>query len=722
MASARDATAASELKTREKVERLLRPRSVAVVGASGEPTRIGGIIVRSLIRHGFPGAVYPINPKYETIAGLRCYPHVSAAPTDQPLDTAILFVPAAQVAAVAAECGEAGIGSLVVITSGFAELGADGEKLQSELADVVRTYGMAMSGPNCAGIANFAADYAAYGTTNFIDLEQIVKGPVALLTASGGFGATIFTYCQERALGVSHIIGLGNEAVTNSADFLDVLADDPDVGVILANLESIRDPAGFFRAADRAIDNGKPVVVLYGGRSAAGQHAIATHTAALGGSPAAFAGAFRQHGIIQVTDLDQLVDAALVLVRSPAVVDDRVGIVSLAGGGTGLLSDIAADHGFTIPELEKATIDNLIEILPPIAIAKNPLDPTAGYGRDSARLKAALTRFAADPTIDVVIFFPLASQVSYAEQLARVVIEVKGEIAKPLIVIWTAGQTLADGAWRMLHEAGVALFTNTSAAFRALRLARQHRRFAESRAVGDAGDYGPVRRIPLEPNLARPKMGWIEVLAGFGVRVPASELVTSADAAAAAVTKLGCCALKVASFDISHKTEVGGVRLNVSTTDQARAAYEEILAESRRNMPDAVIDGIEVQQMVAPGLEILLGVTTDEQLGPIITVGLGGVFTELIQDVAQRPVPISRLDAQLMLAELRAKEVLDGFRGASAYDKHNLVETMLGLSAFADAYRNWAPEIDLNPLVLHKDGEGCLAVDLIVRFTAPAVS
>jgi acyl-CoA synthetase (NDP forming) len=705
------------LATRDRLDALIRPQSVAIVGASGEPTRISGVIVRILLRYGFPGPVYPVNPKYEQICGLRCYPDIGAIPADHPIDLAIIFVPRSQVVEMARQCGERGVKSLVVITSGFSEIGAAGVALQQELERTARGYGMAMAGPNCAGIANLTADFVAYGTTNFIELGDIIKGGVALLTASGGFGNTIFTYCQERAVGVSHIIGLGNEAVTDAAQFLDVLVDDPAVTMVLAHLESVRDPASFFHAADRAAALGKPLVVLKGGRSAVGRHAIATHTAALGGSPAAFAGAFRQHGVVQVTDLDELADAAALLARGVQIGGDRIGILSLAGGGTGLLADIAADYGFTVPELAPATVAGLGEILPAIAVVKNPLDPTAGFARDGAGFRAALLRFAADPGIDAVVFFPLASQPSYAEQLAASLIAAAADLSKPVIVIWTASQNLALGAWRMLHESGVPLFTSSTAAFRAMRRAREYWEFTRSRALLAASDFGPLRTMTIDGGRVGDRAFAVESLASLGLRFPPSHIARSAAEAAAAVTELGPAAMKVLSPDILHKTEAGAIQLDITSPDTAAEAFGQILDRCRQHSPDAAIDGVEVQQMVPAGLEMLLGVTTDDQLGPVLTVGLGGIFTELLRDVAQRPVPISRLDARLMLRELRASAVLDGVRGAPAYDEDRVVDAMLSLSAFADAVRDRGPEIEINPLVVHPRGRGAVAVDIVAAFT-----
>lgn len=699
---------------RAAVSRVLAPRSVAIVGASGVPTRIGGLIVRLLVKHGFPGAVYPINPKYDEIAGLPCYPDLDAIPPDEPIDLAILYLPVDAVPDAARRCGERGVRALVVITSGFAEVDADGAARQAELLAVVRHYGMAMAGPNCAGVANFSADFVAYGTTNFVELDTIIKGPVALVSASGGFGNTVFTYCQERYLGMSHIIGLGNEAATDASEFLDALLDDPAVGIVLANLESIRNPKAFFAAADRAGRNDVPIIALHAGRSAAGRAAIATHTAALGGSPQAIAGAFRQHGIVQVTDLEEFADTALLLSRSPAVRGDRVGIFSLAGGGTGLLSDVAGDHGFTVSELEPSTEATLAEILPDFAVPKNPLDTTAGFARDSERLAAALTTFAADPNIDAVLFFPLAAQIAYADALVTTIIETRPSLTKALIVIWTAGQHLAAGPWRRLHEAGVPLFTSATSALLALRRARTYAEFIESRDDPRSSDLGAHYGQFADVHDVSTASGARRALADFGIDFPSTVLATTSFDASQAVQSFGRSVLKVASPQIAHKTEAGGVRLDICDPDSAALAFDEIMHSAHAYAPAATIDGVEVQQQVDAGLEFLLGVSTDAELGPILTIGAGGVLAELLRDTASRPIPVSRLDVEQMIAELRISALLDGFRGSARLDRAAVVDAALGLSAFADSVRDRGPELDLNPLVVHPDGQGATAVDLVL--------
>jgi len=699
----------------ENIHSLLHPRSVAVIGASGERTRIGGLIVDELKRFGFPGEVFPINPKYEEIHGFACYPSLAAIPPEKSIDVAVLYLKAELIPDAMRECGDRGVKGVVVITSGFAEVGPEGAALERLVVEAANEFGTAVCGPNCAGLANFNEDFVAYGTTNFIDLQEIKKGSVALLSASGGLGNTVFTYCQERRVGMSHLIGLGNEAVTTSAEFLRQLVRDDSVAIVIGNIEAIRNPTGFFEAVDEAVAADKPVILLKGGRSEAGQHAIMTHTASLGGSAEAYAGAFRKHGVVQVRDLDELADCAMLFSRMTPTSGNRLGVFSLPGGGTALVSDLAADYGFVVPELENETVEVLRKLLPAIAVPKNPLDPTAGFGRDSAQLQEAMKVFAGDPNVDILVFFPLASQLAYSQTLADSLVSVASDITKPAVCIWTAGNHLEAGPWRTLHEAGVPLFTQTDPCFRALQKVREYAVFRERLSQPDASDYGSFEhKFKVGVNTSRPYAQ--ELLSEFGIRFPRSALATSASQAEEVFGQSTApVVMKVVSKDVVHKTEAGGVRVGVETAADAREAFNAIIASVSSKCLDAAIEGVEVQEMVASGIEILLGVSTDEQLGPILTVGLGGVMTEVLRDVSMRPVPVSRAEARCMLAELRGFALLEGFRGAPPADIGALLDAILGLSALADAYRASAPEIDVNPVIVGPVGHGVTAVDAVVH-------
>lgn len=664
-----------------------------------------------LRRFGYPGRVFPINPKYDEVAGFRCWPSLAAIPAGEEIDVAIIYLGVEAALEALEQCAARGVRSAVMITSGFAEVGGDGHRLQRRLEDVARRAGMALAGPNTAGLANFNADFVAYGTTSFDDLQEIVKGPVALVSQSGGIGNAVFVFCQERRIGFSALVGSGNEAITTAAEYIEHFVEDPGVGVVLGFIEGVRAPERFFSAADRAAELGKPIVVLKGGRSEMGLAAVKSHTAALGGSARAYSGAFRQHGVIQVTDLDDLVNCAMLFSRMAPAAGRRLGILSLPGGGTGLTADLAADHGFEVPQFAAETDRRLEGVLPALATVRNPVDPTAGFGRDSEKLQAALRIMAEDPNVDVLVFFPLAGEVEYSQKLALDLVAVAPVLGKPVVCIWTAGSHLAPGAYRTLNEAGIPLFHSTDLAFKTMALMRRYAEFRQRRLRPGSSDLGPAAGIE-----APAGMGAEDLLARFGLRMPRRRLVHSgAEAAGCAEDFGGRLALKVSSADVPHKTEAGGVVLGVEGAEAARRAYEAITESVGRHSPAARVEGVDVQEMVEGGVEILLGVYTDEQLGPILSVGLGGIFTEVLRDVAVRPVPITRGDAEDMLDELRGRAVLDGVRGRPPADREALTDAMLRLSALAGALRARSPEIDINPLLVMPGRGGAVAVDWLLK-------
>lgn len=442
-----------------------------------------------------------------------------------------------------------------------------------------------------------------------------------------------------------------------------------------------------------------------------GLAAVKSHTAALGGSARAYSGAFRQHGVIQVTDLDDLVNCAMLFSRMAPAAGRRLGILSLPGGGTGLTADLAADHGFEVPQFAAETDRRLEGVLPALATVRNPVDPTAGFGRDSEKLQAALRIMAEDPNVDVLVFFPLAGEVEYSQKLALDLVAVAPVLGKPVVCIWTAGSHLAPGAYRTLNEAGIPLFHSTDLAFKTMALMRRYAEFRQRRLRPGSSDLGPAAGIE-----APAGMGAEDLLARFGLRMPRRRLVHSgAEAAGCAEDFGGRLALKVSSADVPHKTEAGGVVLGVEGAEAARRAYEAITESVGRHSPAARVEGVDVQEMVEGGVEILLGVYTDEQLGPILSVGLGGIFTEVLRDVAVRPVPITRGDAEDMLDELRGRAVLDGVRGRPPADREALTDAMLRLSALAGALRARSPEIDINPLLVMPGRGGAVAVDWLLK-------
>ncbi|MEV7005107.1 acetate--CoA ligase family protein [Streptosporangium sp. NPDC051022] len=691
---------------RSAIHVLLNPRSIAVIGASASLARMSGVIADKLANGEFTGEVFPVNPKYAELHGRRCHPDVASIGTVP--DVAIIYLPAEAAVAAARQCADLGVKGLIVMSAGFAEVDERGKELQAELVEIADRAGMALCGPNTAGLANFGIGMVAFGTSVIAGMDTFQRGGVALLSSSGGLATTMLTYLRARRVGLSHLIGLGNEAVTDAAAFLDVMVDDPSVTCVIAVLEAIRDPEAFFAAADRALAAGKPVIVLKQGRSQIGMRAMLTHTGAMGGGHAAFEAACHRHGVVVVQQLSDLADAAMLFTRLPFEERYRLGILSIPGGGKSLSADTASDHGFELPLPSAETVERLRGVLPDIASPDNPLDPTAGFARDSARLQAALGGFWSDESFDIAVLMQSATEPEYGQAIAADIAEVGSRIGKPLVAIWESGPGLENGAWALLHDAGIPLFTMTAAGFAALD---RHRAYVRRRAalLEGAADFGP---------LAAGDESWAAgladlldgegpaVLDAIGVRRPRSYVVTTVeDAVKAGRDIAGPVAVKNADPAVLHKTEAGGVELGVLGDEEVERAFARVGGAG--GAP------VEIQEMVPAGLEILVGVDSDPLVGPVVTIGYGGVTTEIVADVTRRIVPVSRAEVVSMIEELRCAPLLRGFRGMPVRDEEALIDVVLRISWAAHRLREAGPVIELNPVIVTERG-GAVAVDCVV--------
>ncbi|GGE54810.1 pimeloyl-CoA synthetase [Agaricicola taiwanensis] len=702
-----------EMATRQHMDLryMLAPKSIAVIGASAEPTRMSGMIVSQIRRFGFEGEVYPINPKYDELAGFRCYGSILDL-RDNPPDVAVVFVNAEAAVKAAEDCAEIGVRSLIVLTAGFAETGDEGVRMQERLVEICRGAGMPACGPNTAGLANFNNGFIAFGASGFLGLKKAGRGNVGVISASGGLATTILGHCQQRGLGVSHLIGIGNEAVTTAADYLSYLIDDPQVDCVVCLLESVRDAEGFLAAADKAMEQGKTVIVMKQGRSDVGLRAIQTHTAALGGAAVDFEAACRAHGIIVVRELTALADQALLATRLKAVSGYDIGVLSLPGGGTSLLADAGREQGFELPLLSEPIKQQLRPIVPKIAAVANPLDPTAGFGRDTARLKACIETFASEPAFEIFFFFQSQAEPEYCKMIASTLVESSKVIGKPMIVVWEAGEGLEEGAWKVLREAGVPLFPSTMDAFTALARHRDHARSAARRANTTRRDFGPLQKsgftAPSRDDFDSLDEWLRALLDAAGIPRPGSDIVQTEDEAVAAAERIGYpVAVKLVSSTITHKSDVGGVHLFLKDAAAVRAAVRAI----RGNVAAADVDGILVQQMIEGGTEWLVGVHTDEQFGPLVTIGFGGILTDLIADAARRPVPVTEADVREMIGELKTAPLLKGYRGRPAGEVGLFVDLVQRVAWVAHELRATRPEFELNPVIVGPEGTTPLAVD-----------
>lgn len=702
-----------DLPAAPDLSRLLSPRGVAVIGASTDFSRIGGQPIRLLMDYGYSGKIYPVNPKYPEIKGLPCYPDVTAVP--QPCDVALIAVSGALVPGAIAQCGRAGIPFAVILSAGFGEAGEAGRELNDKLLAAIQASGVRVVGPNCLGLMNLAENFRlGFGGT--LQLKTLKPGPIAMVTQSGGFGFGVVAIACYYGLGFNHVVSTGNEADLTALDWMEYLVERPDVEILTAFLEGSTEGRRLRRLGARALELGKPILVWKVGNSASGSQAATSHTARLTAGPELFRTAFREGGFIEVQDVDDLVDCCKAFRSRKLPRGNRVGVMTLSGGAGVLLADRCEARGLTLPRLTDATREKLRDIVVAYASIENPIDTTAqGYNDNFASYTRTMREVLADPNIDMIV--ARAPRGSVAQAWAEGLVDMIRDSDKPLILNWPTSPDDNAATLHWLEERGVPCILAPGRAVDAL--AALHAFARKREAWRAARSHGSVRAIGPQA-LTLPAAGTLgehaskALLAAYGIPVTAECLLTPAAVAALTAAPLPFpLALKVESPDIPHKTEAGAVRLNITTLEDLKQAAREILAAARSHQPGARISGLLLQQM-AGGTEIILGAVNDPHFGPVIACGLGGVFTEVLQDVAHRYAPFDASTATAMVHEIRGVKLLQGYRGQPPGDIAALADVLSRLSWLVADHADRIAEIDINPLFVRPAGQGVVAADALV--------
>ncbi|WP_108513844.1 acetate--CoA ligase family protein [Bradyrhizobium algeriense] len=700
------------MRVGEGLEALLRPRSIAIIGASQDPAKIGGRPLHLLRRYGYAGQIYPINPRASEVQGLKAYPSVMEVP--EAPDLALIAVEAEKAPAAVEQCAARGVRGVVVFSSGFAELGEAGAALQERLRAAGQRTGMRILGPNCLGAVSIADKSIA---TFSIVLEESlpVAGTLGIVSQSGNLGSFTMRLASERGVGVSRFMTTGNECDIDIADGIAFLARDPATRVILCCLETCRDAGRLIASLEEARDAGKPVIALKIGTSAAGQAAAASHTGALAGSDAVFDAVLARAGALRVHSIEELInlgDAASMLLPDRLPRGPRVALLTASGGFGILLADAAHAAGLAMPELSEATQRAILDVVP-FASARNPVDATAQMSSRPEMLQKILSAVVADDTCDAVLMpLPLSLHVP---RLRSIYIEtlrsIREQYPDRILMLCVRGPQDAVAELRAMGYPIIDSFDGCCATLAALARLRTVLKKPEVASVAPAGQ----RPAPLPADALRHEFGAKGALAAAGIPVLPERLVRDADAAARAAAEIGFpVVLKIASPDLPHKTEVGGVKVGLASADEVRQAFAEMLRSVAVKAPQAVIDGVLVAPM-APGIaELILGTTTDPVFGPVVMVGLGGIFAEFIGDVAVQMAPVSESMAMEMLRSLKAFAVLDGARGRPRTDIAAAARAIAALSRFAVAHREAVSEIDINPLLVMPEGQGVVALDALL--------
>lgn len=696
---------------------LFKPRAVAIIGASIDPKTISGQPLAYLKKHGYTGALYPVNPKYPSIADLTCYPDAASLPTVP--DLAVIAVGARMVPAMLKQCGEKGIPFVIILTSGFSEIGEEGIAAQEEIKAIAERYGIGVIGPNCQGMMNIEDRIhvgfgAPYGMTHG-------KGAISVTSQSGAWGNSILILANQEGLGFRRYVSTGNEACVSSLDLIESYIADPETRAITAYVEGFKDAHRTIAIGQKALAAGKPIFMWKVGTSEAGAIAAASHTANLGGAPALYRAAFHQAGIIEVSDVGDLADCARALLCGRLPRGKRVGIVTASGGAGILMADNAAHAGLEIAKLAPETIAALRKILPRHAGFNNPIDVTGGAGNELSTYRQTLLLVAQDPNVDM-LGIPLAA-VSGPNALGLVtqVAEVARAVDIPILVAWQGDDESNQEAYTLLESAGVPRYKTPVRAARGFDALWQYVQAQQRRAVAQTDKPLVLERPDSKSLLARRTSDLAEyeakrVLADYGIPITVEKLASSRAEAEQLAAEIGFpVALKVQSAGIPHKTEAGGVRIGLAGASAVGEAYDEIMTNAKAHAPEARIDGVLVQFMVSGGVEVILGVKNDPLFGPAIMFGLGGIFAEVMKDVTFRIAPVSRTEAAEMIREIRAFPVLDGARGKPKADITALVDAIVRLSALAIDLRDAVAEIDINPLFVLPAGKGVVAGDALIK-------
>ncbi len=692
-------------------ERLFSPRAIAVIGASGDLTRISGQPIQALVNSGYAGPVHLVNPRYRELHGRKCFP--TAAAIGQPVDLAVIAVPAAGVTSAIRDCGAAGIPFAVILTAGFREGGDAGRALEAELARACKEAGVRAIGPNCQGaLSTPSRMWCVFGS--IASETALTQGSVSCAFQSGGFGYAVVNLAEAQGVGFRHVVSTGNETDVPMPELLSAFLDDPGTSLAFAYMEGTPNARALLDVGRKSLETAKPVLIWKGAQTEAGTKAAASHTANLTGNYDLYQAAFRQSGLIEMQDVEELSDFAKVAAAKRWPKGRSIGALSISGGSGVVFADRALKEGLTMPSFSAETVAALGKIIPSFGSADNPADTTASVINQPELFTKTLGIVLADPGIDQLSLLLASLPGEGAKNCAVAIAAAAAQTDKPVQVVWSGRKSKSEEAWKIFTDAGVP-FISTPA--RGAQAAATLAKFAENRRRL-IGRTAPAYAMPKGLELPKGAVTLSEVeskavLKAFGVGVTNEVTVpVGADVAAATKSLKGPFAVKIVSRDIAHKTEAGGVKLGIAGVDLAKASAD-VIANGRAYKADAKIDGVLVSEM-ASGLEALIGVVNDEGFGPAVTFGLGGVLTEVLGDVTFRIAPFDIETARDMIAELRAAKLFDGYRGKPAADKEALAQMLVDVSKMAAALGPRLKEMDINPVFVGARGEGCRAADALV--------
>lgn len=690
------------------LEDLFNPSAIAVIGAAREEEKVGHIIFDNIRKQGYAGKLVPINPKAKQIHGVKCYPAVIDAP--QAIDLAIIVTANKTVPAIVKQCADKTIQNVIIISAGFKETSLEGAILEKEVLKIAKKHKIRILGPNCLGIINTQKSLNA----SFAK-KMPVKGGISFISQSGALGTSVLDWAVENNVGFSKFISLGNKSDLDETDFLSYLADDNDSTVIVLYLEAINDGFKFLKLA-KQVTRTKPVVAIKAGRTEAGARAVSSHTGSLAGSKNAYIAAFNQAGIVQADTIEKLFDFATAFATQPSCKGDNIAILTNAGGPAIIASDNVGQNNLRLAGFKKKTIDTLQKGLPKAANVFNPVDVLGDALTD--RYKFAAETIINDQNVNILAIILTPQAMTQVKETATLVNNLKKKYLKPVIPIFIGGKEIS-------------LADNIFSEARVLNYRYPERGIA---AAGAIAAYWKIKKRPksTEPyfpvdkafvkniiNATRSKnqvnidfLKANSILEQYGIKVAHSTMAISAANALDEAKKIGFpVALKISSPDILHKTDIGAVKLGLSSEKAVTNAYNEIMTNVKKYMPGAKIHGVIVQKMLKKGLEVIVGMSRDPQFGPLVLFGLGGIYVEILKDVSFSVAPLTRNDAKKMVTNIKSYPLLQGARGTPPIDIKSIEEVILRVSKLSVDFKDFV-EMDINPLIVYPQKKGAICGDV----------
>jgi len=690
------------------LEKLFDPKSIAIIGASRKEGKVGHSVLKNLFQYGYKGSIYPVNPKAEEILGIQTYPTISAVPGD--IDLAVVAVPSESVPSILKDCVEKRVGSVIIISAGFKESGKQGSGLERELTEIIKGSRIRVLGPNCLGVINTASNLNASFAAG-----MPTRGNIAFFSQSGALCTAVLDWALEEDVGFSKFISLGNKADIDEIDLILALADDPETRVILGYLEGIDDGVRFMQAVSE-VSKKKPIIITKAGRTQAGARAASSHTGTLTGSDTAYQAAFSQSGVIRANTVEALFDFAIAFAYQALPRGPNLAILTNAGGPGIIAADAAENSILQMASFREETIRELREKLPANASIYNPVDVIGDAAAN--RYEQAMRTIINDPGVNSLIVILSPQAMTDIKETAEVISKISASVSdKPIVSSFMGGLEVKAGI-KILRSGKIPNYSYPERAVASLEAMLKYQQWKEA-SPGKTKSFA-VNKKKTERILAKVKEETRanltpeetrEVLSAYGFSFPKRVVTETSREAISAANSLGYpVVMKIVSPDILHKSDIGGVKVGIREKSQVTRSFEDLISNAKRFMPEALILGVAVEEMVGPGKEVILGSSRDPSFGSLIMFGLGGIYVEVLKDISFRIAPLTLEDAESMIREVHSYTILKGVRGEEPSDLEAVKEALLRLSQLVTDFPEIL-EMDINPLMVLPSGKGAVVID-----------